>query len=319
MTAVTGESWVLAFDAACARCREISAVVAQACDGKLEVLPLRHPDVQQWRTQALGTEPPWAPTLLAVHDQRVRAWTGPGMAFPLIRRLGIRSTARLLRALGGLPSTRTEPSSDQLLGRKGFLKLGAGLAAATGLILTGRTPATAAEEPECVRARAWVKANQHRLPETYADFAAYPTAYRQAIYAELQAETRSSLWIAHLDHSRAARPHLTAQQRMVLDQATRIAGDPRTFTSNRDAGTDKQLTKLADSAIAAFGRTEARAILATLGPAKPNVGTSGLPDCECAFFDDRFCGGHCRTGGCEVLDSGCGALWIYSCNGLCYQ
>jgi hypothetical protein len=241
------------------------------------------------------------------------------MALPLIRRLGIRSTARLLRALGSLPSTRIEPSSDHLLGRKGFLKLGAGLAAATGLILTGKTPATAAEAPECVKARAWVEANQHRLPETYADFAAYPTAYRRVIYAELQAETRSSLWIAHLDHSRAARSHLTAQQRMVLDQVTRIAGDPRTFTSNRDTGTDKQFTKLADSAIAAFGRTEARDILATLGPAKPTVEASGLPDCECAFFDSRWCWGACRTGGCEVLDTGCGALWIYPCDGLCYQ
>jgi len=60
----TRTRWVLAFDASCNTCREISAQVSSASDGKLEVLPLNHPDVQRWRQQGLGVQPPWAPTLL---------------------------------------------------------------------------------------------------------------------------------------------------------------------------------------------------------------------------------------------------------------
>lgn len=76
--------WVLAFDASCATCREISAAIGQACDGKLEVLPLAGVPVQQWREAAMGPDAPWAPALLRVRaDGRVRAWTGVGMGVAL--------------------------------------------------------------------------------------------------------------------------------------------------------------------------------------------------------------------------------------------
>ncbi len=92
--------WVLAFDASCATCRQVSAVVVQACEGRLEVLPLSRPDVRSWREQALGAEPRWVPTLLRVEGDKARAWTGVGMAMPLARRLGPAATVRVLRGLG---------------------------------------------------------------------------------------------------------------------------------------------------------------------------------------------------------------------------
>jgi hypothetical protein len=45
--------WILAFDASCGRCGEIARAAAQVAENKLEVLPLTHPEVQQWRRQAL--------------------------------------------------------------------------------------------------------------------------------------------------------------------------------------------------------------------------------------------------------------------------
>jgi hypothetical protein len=319
MKAARSESWVLAFDAACSRCREISGVVAQACDGKLEVLPLRHPDVHRWREQAMGAQPPWAPTLLAVREGSVRAWTGPAMAVPLVRLLGVRSTVRLLRALGGLPSTRPVATSGQRLGRKRFLQLGAGLAAAAGLVLAGKTPATAAEAPECAKARAWVKANLDKLPRNYADFAAHSMAYRQAIYAELPAEIRSKLWAAHFDHYQATHAGLTTEQRKVIDQASTIVAGTGTFTAARHAGTEQRITELGESAIAAFGHAEAHAIVATLGPAEPAKAAVGpLAVCECSTWDTKWCWGVCReSSACEYTWTGCGSLWAWPCDGWC--
>jgi hypothetical protein len=48
--------WVLAFDASCGSCRTVSHAIGQACDGKLEVLPLAHPEVQRWRQATLGPD-----------------------------------------------------------------------------------------------------------------------------------------------------------------------------------------------------------------------------------------------------------------------
>jgi hypothetical protein len=318
MKAARSKSWVLAFDAACSRCREISGVVAQTCDGKLEVLPLRHPDVHRWRKQAMGAQPRWAPTLLAVREGSVRAWTGPAMAVPLIRRLGVRSTVRLLRALGGLPSTRPEATSDQRLGRKRFLQLGAGVAAAAGLVLAGKAPALA-EASECAEARAWVKANPGELPRNYADFAAYSTTYRRAIYDELPAAARSKLWVEHLGHYEATRAGLTVQQRKALNSASTIAADTGTFATARDAGTERRLTELEESVLAAFGRDEARTILATLGPAEPAKAAVGpLAVCECSTWDTKWCWGVCReSSACEYTWTGCGSLWAWPCDGWC--
>ncbi len=64
--------WVLAFDASCSTCREISRAVKRACHGRLEVLPLNSVDVQQWRAASLGPEAPWAPTLIRLRDPGAR-------------------------------------------------------------------------------------------------------------------------------------------------------------------------------------------------------------------------------------------------------
>ncbi|MEJ2861859.1 hypothetical protein [Actinomycetospora flava] len=92
---------VLAFDAACARCRAVAATVATTVGPDLDVLPLADYRVALWRAEA-GVEGE-VPTLIEITstdgDDRVRAWTGPALAPALVRRLGARRTARLLQAL----------------------------------------------------------------------------------------------------------------------------------------------------------------------------------------------------------------------------
>jgi hypothetical protein len=106
---------VLAFDADCHRCRAVAAAVRARAPG-LEVLPLRDYRVAAWRREALGDDPPHAPTLLAVGaapdgTDRVRAWTGPAIVAGLVATLGARRTAALAPVLRTLvPALVRTPS-----------------------------------------------------------------------------------------------------------------------------------------------------------------------------------------------------------------
>jgi hypothetical protein len=305
------ERWILAFDASCARCQKISHVVAEACEGKLEVLPLSHSDVRTWREHALGQPVPWVPTLINWRHDNIRAWTGSGMALPLMRRLGLRSTLRLLRAFGELRDE--QPKAAGGLGRKEFLRLGAGLGVAVGLVLTGRSPAMAATES--AEAVAWLRANPGRLPERYDDFAQFTVAYRQAIFGELAPRVRRDLWTEHLRRYAAARPPLSPQQLQVIERAEQVLGDEATF-AGRSAAVDGRLGELRDAAIEAFGREEARRLIATLGPDERGVDPA-LADCECSTVSD-YCWYHCsQADNCNWTSSGCGTAWQYPCNGIC--
>src|SRR5689334_14186033 len=113
---------VLAFDASCARCRQISAAVAHASGDRLEVLPLNNAEVRAWRERWFGERAPWVPTLVRVVGDDIQVWTGRGMVVPLVRGLGPRSTVRVLRALGELREQRPEPATGPgVVGRKRFL------------------------------------------------------------------------------------------------------------------------------------------------------------------------------------------------------
>lgn len=103
-----------------------------------------------------------------------------------------------------------------------------------------------------------------RLPETYDEFIAHPLARRRAIYARLPAGTRSRLWLEQLVRYRATHPELTAEQRRVLDDIEVVMRDEQTFLPG--SGPDPDLDRLNEVTITAFGKDEARKLLATLGP-----------------------------------------------------
>lgn len=310
------DRWILAFDASCGTCREISAAVARAAGDRLEVLPLRHPDVEDWRRRA--GDPEWAPTLLRVDGDAVRAWTGARLAVPLARRLGPRTSAAVLRALGRL---RREAAGHPLdrpgtIDRAGFLRLGAGALVAAGMVVAGKTPAFA--ERTCTAAQAWVDAHREALPAGYDAFAVYPMAYRRAIYAAHPAAVRGTLWVEHLSRFAAARTGLTAAQRGVIDTAVAIAADPAV---HEPAGRpDDALRDLHDDAVAAFGEPDAYAMLGTLGPDDGSAALAArAPDCDCST-KNVWCHGYaCRRGmwNCNWSEVGCGSMWAFECDGMC--
>lgn len=318
---LSNEQWVLAFDASCDRCRAISAAVATASGGKLEVLSLLHPDVVRWRQQSLGSDAPWAPTFIRVRSggRGVRAWTGSAMALPLVRHLGPRATFAVLAELGHLKRQSGKNSSHETaagIGRKQFLRLGAGAVVAAGLIVAGRTPAFA--EGEQVAARKWVEANMDRLPRKYEEVVAHPMAYRRAIYAQLPQNDRQSLWLEQLQRYRSAHPGLSAEQRDVLDVASAFV--ERGFVAAEgEFGANERMR---ESMIAAFGEDGARALFTRLGPEPDptgSVGTAGAV-CTCSTWDDWCSGTTCMNfGECDRTSSGCGTFWSTHCDGICYN
>jgi hypothetical protein len=314
--------WVLAFDASCGTCREISAVVAGACRERLEVLSLAHPDVEVWRHDVFGHDGPWAPTLIKAGPDGVRAWTGAALATHLALRLGPRALTRVLGALGELD--RGGAAAARGLSRARFLRIAAGAGIAAGLVFAGRAPAFAAVKAPAER---WVAANRDRLPRTYDGISAQPVAYRRAIWAELPAPDRSTLWLAHLDRYRADHPDLTADQREVLDRAGVLAADPAIFATVPSAAARLRMEELQPAALRAFGTDEGRLAFATLGPVGPATAEPAVtvPACTCSV-ESPFCvcEGRCtvcaKQGGwglCAVTTSGCGNFWSYPCDGRC--
>lgn len=276
--------WVLAFDATCATCRNISAAVGDACGDRLEILPLGNPTVQQWLVQAEAGPRP-VPTLFRVDGERVQQWTGAAMSARLVRVLGLRTSTRVLRALGMLrkqaPSGAAEPARTAGVSRKRFFELGAGGIAAVGILVFGNTPAWA--DP----LDGWIK---------------------------LTPAERSAAWVAHLQQSRIGQPTMTASQIAVWLEALALAANPANFITGSPI--PATAAALSDRAIAVFGVERAREIFASLGPADPPVSTARAPNCNCSTVSD-YCGGRCRSSSCTRTAGGCGFLYYYDCNGQC--
>ncbi|MET7702396.1 bacteriocin fulvocin C-related protein [Streptomyces sp. NPDC005485] len=306
--------WILAFDADCRFCEEVVDRVRVSVDGTLTTAGLTEPRIRGLRTRALGDGAEWAPTLLAVNGDRVRAWTGTGLSLRLARLLGPSDSLRVVRALRDVDALR--PPS-----RRGILKAVPGLALGTFLLTGGlaASPAQAVTRAKGSKASRWVKANRDRLPTRYSEFSAYPADYRRAIYGALSASARSDLWVAHFASHRKAHPGLSAEQSAVLDDATRLA--PQIIAGRRQGATEGLETAVA----AAFGESEARAILMTLGPAE----TQGAAPRSTEGSQVMDCNSQCAgTGSCDMVcysspwwcnwtDYGCGPLWLGPCSGVC--
>jgi hypothetical protein len=138
----------LLFDSGCSLCTELAEQIETLSEGKLAVRSLRDPQVQVWRTEALGPDAPWAPTLLAVEGEQVRGWTGFPMAGQLLWLLGPRKSWQVLQLLQEISQpTEIIPNSS----RRRFLKsLGA---ASFGMFVLSGKKLAFAEEPTPGKAR----------------------------------------------------------------------------------------------------------------------------------------------------------------------
>ncbi len=315
--------WVLAFDASCALCKEVSRRVEQASTGRLEVLPLGHRDVQQWRARALDGDAPWAPTLLRVEGARVRAWTGVRMGPRLATRLGPRRTVLVLRALGDPEREgRTDASRPERphIGRRGVFRLGAGAGIAAALLLNGRVPAFAAESRTLAAGRSWAQANQLPRVGQYVELARFPVAYRPAIFAGLSPSVRSSLWVEQVERYRRGHSKMTPKQTRVLDKFEAIVADEATYTHENPA-IQARMKAIEAEGIAAFGRSEACSLMSTLGSlSTAETGTvsgdGAAPAATCNCNRGSGCQPDCTCVGCSSTWPGCGCASIWTCNGM---
>ncbi len=328
MESELSDRWILAFDAGCCRCGAIAEKVQQSAGSRLETLSLLDSDVKSWRSQSLGDNPPWAPTLIHVAPHRIKAWVGIPMALRLERLIGVRATLRLLSDLGEMrKASKPQPDTSDAaaVGRGKFLRLaGLGVVAA---IIGPRMSAAHAETGRLSPAQEWVKANRAALPQTYPEFAAHDLVHRRAIYVELPGDVRRQLWLDHFQVYRDTHPDLTREQHRVIDQAVQVHG-AAVALPQRTTQIEADLDALKAAAIAAFGAQEAARLIATLGPAE-DPSPSLLAGCGCSVESD-FCvfstcrgcwgcrTGSCSTGNCTCADSGCGNAWAYNCDGTCH-
>lgn len=307
----TMDRWILTFDGSCGKCTVLSEAVLQASGGRLDILPLTDPQVMEWRRRSLGSAPRWVPTLLRVGDDAVRAWTGPAMSSVLIRRLGMRRTIEVLRALGRVQYENRNgavASDSSAAGRRRFLQLAGGAVTALGLTVAGQTPAFARSEH--ARASAWVEANITRLPRNYEGIVRHSMPYRKAIWRVLTPAEQCQVWQAHFRHYLTTHPDLPARRRKIVEEATDLAA--RTFAS--PSPLHDEIAKIEEKAKRVFGHAEARSLLATLGPDSREMEEQAAT-CNCTPVSD-WCSRGCIDITCRQVN-GCGTLYQYRCIGIC--
>ncbi|MBF8184830.1 bacteriocin fulvocin C-related protein [Nonomuraea sp. K274] len=160
------------------------------------------------------------------------------------------------------------------------------------------------------------------LPTTYDELCKYSIAYRKAIYAELDPTVRSTLWVRHLRQYRRDHPDMSVEQRRVHGEIERMVADVRTFRADpkESIGGYEALTA---ELIAAFGKEEARALVATLGPVESPANSTRaelMVACECQSIrphDFCFFGQCSGLPSCTWQSGGCGWLYQYPCDGMC--
>lgn len=167
----------------------------------------------------------------------------------------------------------------------------------------------------CEEANAWVAQHADSLPRTYAELIQQPMMYRKAIYSASSPETKAALWRAHLEQYLQEHPTLNSKQVEFIQQAIAML-TPEFFQNATAAAGSYQIVAMKTRGSEIFTKDELGSIIAQLGPdeaaAVPGV------QCACSTVSD-YCGsGHkCYSANCDQVN-GCGTLWAYRCNGICY-
>lgn len=212
--------------------------------------------------------------------------------------------------------------------------------------LMGLVAAAPSALPICARAKAWVEENRESLPRTLAELSKYPLSYRKAIYAAHSQPVRVNLWREHFQ-AVLSQQALSDSQRAVVTFA--LANAHRYVAGERSKSAVKELEA---QVRATFSEALGSEVFGTLGPpdaiaAKepapvytaamvPLAGRSlysltaarinswrgkpAHPDCECSV-ESSWCGAltchRASSSTCE-LNNGCGTVFAYPCDGICY-
>lgn len=124
--------YILGYDASCGVCSATTKRMNDEVGTSLTFQPLQSALMRQYRTQALGSDAVWAPTLVKIEDGSVEAWIGWKMGPELMKATGPYKALQLLSILGqeaALPPQRG-------VSRRSMLRSIAGVAAGA-MVLSG--------------------------------------------------------------------------------------------------------------------------------------------------------------------------------------
>lgn len=202
------------------------------------------------------------------------------------------------------------------------------------VVLVSTSGAAVGAEVNCSARQQLLSGDDEPLPRSYEDLLTYRSEVRPIVYSRLDPVQRSAVWTAHLERYITDHPELTTDQTAVLYEALDLVSDPTVFAASPtdeawDSVAGERVRSLEGRIREAFSQEVARSIFASLGdspeptglvPLKRAIGAASvIPVCSCSTASD-WCGlnKHCLVSTCERQSSGCGTLWVYTCNGLCY-
>lgn len=176
----------------------------------------------------------------------------------------------------------------------------------------------------------------------YSDLMQRPMAERRVLYGDLSSGMKSDLWVVHLQQFMASHPELTPEQRGVVFEGLGIIAAGVFESKDKDSDLVNAVRQLELRAKAIVPNDLFREAFVNLGGADPRagVGDGAIPSplvvqhlrpkvlddvmCECSTESD-WCGspgsGMTCHGGLAfscTFQTGCGTLWQYACNGLCF-
>ena len=138
--------------------------------------------------------------------------------------------------------------------------------------------------PECQAIRNWVTAHAQSLPQTLDEIAAYPLAYRRAIFSSLRPEVKAALWREQM--TRFLRTHrLSPEQRAFSETARSHAiparwdrSRPRTPEEERHNTEFHQYVRSETLRLFSFEERQAFLVLGSVIPVIPLAARVAFPD-----------------------------------------
>jgi hypothetical protein len=147
---------------------------------------------------------------------------------------------------------------------------------------------------------------------------------RKAMFAKMSPYEKRDLWHVHLALNMAQHNEWNDQQRsLVLEGAALVTVN--LYEAPKDAQwtmrVDEPVRVFMQRALLVFSKVEAVALFAELGGSEPVAHHSAKPEdpppCSCSK-DSDWCIYDCWSNRCKATAAGCGTLWLYPCDGLCY-
>jgi hypothetical protein len=197
------------------------------------------------------------------------------------------------------------------------------LTLALGLLLAMGAQASAANDG-CSAAQERLLEQVAGLEPTYENISDMSLAQRRAFYGSLALEDRQALWIQHISRAALGAPGLSGAQLDFLNRVLKMLEAGELLAASHREPNALRALEVEQEARQLWDREGVFRIFATLGAAPNDPKGTFTPEaflCECSVQSD-WCligGSDCRSSySCSKTSVGCGWLWKYSCDGLCF-